>query len=301
MAQPQNTGEGRKTEPSRASIVWPCIQGLVCVATLACGGPEPGPRPAGPVAAQLYDAPGFTWRVVELPKNGLRLYIQRGTDADSDPRTLADSVLGAQADVLALLEEPLVAPGASRQDSAEQVYAAVFIVGSRADMQRLAGRPIAGFVQQGEPSAFFVWTAGYKAPLRHELAHLYTFQRWGQPPTGSAATWLVEGIGAWAGGSCQGHSPDALAAGLLASGRLPSVIELSERFRDLGEDIAMPSAGSLVGFIHEREGVAGLRARWQSGPRGLLPDSGFSAEWRSHLASVQPGSLDIARVMQEGC
>ena len=140
------------------------------------------PRPAGPVAARLYETSGFTWRVVDLPENGLRLYIQQGTDADADPRTVSDSVLGAQADVLALLEEPLVTAGSSPQDSAEQGYAVIFIVGSRADMQRLAGSPIAGFVQQGEPTAFFVWTAGYRAPLRHELAHLYTFQRWLSPP-----------------------------------------------------------------------------------------------------------------------
>jgi hypothetical protein len=66
----------------------------------------------------------------------------------------------------------------------------------------LVGRPLAGFVQQDEATAFFVWTSAYRAPLRHELAHLYTFQRWGQPPAGAAATWLVEGIGAWAGGPC---------------------------------------------------------------------------------------------------
>ena len=168
-------------------------------------------------------------------------------------------------------------------------------------MQRLTGRPIAGFVQQEEATAFFVWTSGYRAPLRHEFAHLYTFQRWGQPLAGAAATWLVEGIGAWAGGPCLGESPDALSAGLLARGRLPSVGELSARFRDLEEDVAMPSAGSLTGFIHTREGVAGLRARWRSSADELLPDSSLSAAWRTHVTGVRPATLNIARVIQEGC
>jgi hypothetical protein len=156
-------------------------------------------------------------------------------------------------------------------------------------------------VQRGEATAFFVWMSGYRAPLRHELAHLYTFERWGQPAAGDAATWLVEGIGAWAGGPCLGESPDALAAGLLARDRLPSVGELSTRFRDLAEDVAMPTAGSLTAFIHAREGIAGLRARWGSGPTGLLPDSVLVAAWRRHLAGVRPGTLDVARVLQEGC
>jgi hypothetical protein len=249
----------------------------------------------------VFDTSGFSWRVVELPKRGLRLYIQRGTDADSDPRALTDSVLRAQTDVLALLAEPLIAPRRSPPDTAGDAAAALFVVGSRADMQRLAGRPLAGFVQQGEATAFFVWTSGYRAPLRHELAHLYTFLRWGQPPAGAAAAWIVEGIGAWAAGPCQGKSPDALAAGLLTSGRLPSVAELSTRFRELDEDVAMPSAGSLVGFIHARQGITGLRAQWDSAPGESLPDSGLIEAWRTHVATVLPATLDIARVLQEGC
>lgn len=168
----------------------------------------------------VFDTPGFSWRVVELPDNGLRLYIQTGTDADADVQAVSDSVVRAQTDVLALLDEPLFAVQSSPDDPGRAAPAAIFIVGSRADMQRLAGRPLAGFVQQGEATAFFVWASGYRAPLRHELAHLYTFERWGQPQAGAAATWLVEGIGAWAGGPCLGQSPDALATGLLAADRL---------------------------------------------------------------------------------
>jgi hypothetical protein len=276
----------------RAPVFAIPIKLLAGVIALACVRAAPAPRPTSPVAARVFDAPGFTWRVIELQNIGLRLYIQRGTAADADPRPLTDSLLRARMDVLALLDEPW---------SADTVLATVFILGSRADMQGLTGRPLAGFVQQGEATALFVWAPGYRAPLRHELAHLYTFQRWGQPSAGAAATWLVEGIGASAGGPCLGESPDALAAGLLASGRLPSVGELSAHFRDLAEDVAMPSAGSLVGFIHTREGIAGLRARWRSELGESLPDSGLMVAWRAHLAGVRPETLDIARVAREGC
>jgi hypothetical protein len=85
------------------------------------------------------------------------------------------------------------------------------------------------------------------------------------------------------------------------SGRLPSVEELSAHFRELDEEVAMPSAGSLIGFIHAQEGITGLRRRWGSGAGELLPDSGLSVAWRTHVASVRPGTLDIARVLQEGC
>ena len=266
---------------------------LVVSAAVACARADRAPSPSHPVAARVLDAPGFSWRAVDLPEHGLRLYLQRGSDADGDPRTLTDSVLRARTDVLALLDEPPA--------GAEAEPAALFVLGSRTDMERLTGRPLAGFVQPGEATAFFVWTPGYRTPLRHELAHLYTFQRWGQPAAGSAATWLVEGIGAWIGGPCLGQSADALAAGLLTRGKLPSIEELSDHFRDLDETVAMPSAGSLTAFIHAREGLAGLRARWRAGPRESLPDSALGTAWRRHLAGVPPGTLDIARVLREGC
>jgi hypothetical protein len=202
--------------------------------------------------------------------------------------------------VLALLVETTDSQLSPRRlGSSEQ--AALFFLASRADMQRLSGRPLAGFVQPGEATAFFVWAPGYRAPLRHELAHLYTLENWGRPAAGEAATWLVEGIGAWAGGPCQGHSPDALAAGLLMRGALPSVAELAGRLRALPEDVALPAAGSLTQFLYEEEGIAGLRARWQAEANNGLPDSTTDAAWRAHLATVQPAALDITRVMREGC
>jgi len=272
---------------------------LVSVIAVACGSTDSTPRPSGLVAARVVAAAGFSWRAIDLPHRGLRLYIQQGTVAAAAPRGLTESVVRAQTDVLALLGEPLILPRPSANLPADP--AALFFLGSRDDMRRLTGRPLAGFVQPGEATAFFVWAPDYRAPLRHELAHLYTFQRWGLPAGGEAATWLVEGIGVWAGGPCLGQSSDALAAGLLARGRLPSVEDLSARFRDLEENVAMPAAGSLIAFIQVREGIAGLRARWRSGPDLLLPDRALSAAWRTHVARIRPAALDIARVLQEGC
>jgi hypothetical protein len=33
----------------------------------------------------------------------------------------------------------------------------------------------------------------------------------------------------------------------------------------------------------------------------MLPDSATVAAWRAHLAPVAPATLDMTRVMQEGC
>ena len=264
------------------------IPGVLCV--LGCTRAGDAPRPSGAAASRAFGMNGFSWRVIEVPEARLNLYIQR-TDGDDDVQQIVDSAKRAQADVLSLLAE---------SKSGGQT-SSLFFVRSRSDMQRISGRPIAGFVQPGEPTAFFVWSRGYRAPVRHELAHLYTFDRWGRPPGGDSATWLVEGIGALAGGSCQGKSADALAAGLLARDRLPSVADLVQRFREIPEDAGLPAAGSLTEFLYAKEGIHGLRARWQSPSGAMLPDSASESAWRAHVKSVLPAELDIARVMREGC
>ena len=280
----------------------PYLAPLAVCLLLGCARSESGPRPTGTVAARAFNARGFRWRVIELPEQGLRLYMQRHTAADESSDAIVDSVVRAQNDVLALVEEPAVpTTKVGPREGRPPGEAALFFLGSRAEMQRLSGRPLSGFVQPGEATAFFVSAPGYRAPLRHELAHLYTLERWGRPAAGEAATWLVEGLGAWAGGPCQGQSPDALAAGLLLRGALPPVAELAARFRALPEEVAMPAAGSLIQFLYTHEGISGLRGRWHSELGRALPDSATEAAWRAYVGSVRPGALDITRVMQEGC
>jgi hypothetical protein len=255
---------------------------------LAAACHDPPPRPQGTVAQRVFDSPGFRWSATVLPERGLRVYVQ----APGHPEpAMIDSLLRAQGDVLRRLEEP---PHGESHRSAE-----IFMVRSREDMRRVAGAPIAGFVHPGESSAFFVWAPGYRAALRHELAHLYTFERWGLPPAEQRATWLVEGIGHWATGRCQGHTADALAAGLLQRGALPTVAELVERFRDMPEEVGTIAGASLVGFIVAREGVPGLRARWRGDQPH--PDSATEAAWRARLAATPPARLDVPRLMREGC
>ena len=274
---------------------------IICQA-LACGTPDPGAR--GPLARRTLQTQEFSWRVVDLPDRRMSLYLQKGTAADSDATLVADSTKKAQADVLAMLGEPLrpVSRGGEQgADTSAAGDATLFLVGSRDAMRRISGRPLAGFVQPGEPTAFFVWSRGYRAPLRHELAHLYTFNRWGAPAARDSAAWLVEGIGVWAGGPCQGHSADALAADLLRTGRLPTIQQLATTFRALPEEAAMPAAGSLTEFLYSREGIAGLRRRWAASAREQLPDDATEAAWRAHVQSIRPESLDVRRVMREGC
>jgi hypothetical protein len=239
--------------------------------------------------------------VIDLPARRLTLYIQDDPSTRGRDTQLADAIIAAQSHVLAALDEPVIAPN-------DTTRAALFLLASRDDMQRISGRPLAGFVQPGEPTAFFVSAPGYRPPFDHELAHLYTLQRWGAPAAGAGSViWLVEGIGGWINGPCQGHGNAELAAGLLRDGRLPTVSDLVTRFRELPEDVGMPAASSLVEFIQMREGlgvgegVAGLRRRWAASATVARPDSSIERRWRAWIATLPPATLDVPRVLREGC
>jgi hypothetical protein len=242
----------------------------------------------------LHDhAPG--WRTTEIP--GVTIHVQPGSAADDDARAIAESVIVAQREALALLGEP------PPDDSAPR--ALLFFLNSREDMQQMTGRPLMGFVQDREPTGVFVYAPGYRLGplLRHELTHLYSFERWGSSPSGA---WLVEGLGVWATGECQGYTNDELAAGALARGEIVPLRTLAKSFRATREDIAMPEAGSIVGYLIRQRGLADIRARWS---RETPPDEhplgpgGETIEraWLDELARVRPATLDIPRVMKEGC
>jgi hypothetical protein len=174
------------------------------------------------------------------------------------------------------------------------------------------GRPIGGFAQPGELTAGFVAGPGYRPFLRHELTHAYAAVRWGPMRSGD---WLTEGLAALAEGECQRHGVDALAAGYLASGEIPSLTELAARFRELPELPSYMAAASVVGFLARERGIASVRDLWTGTvpgvrtearggvPRHPLGVEGDSLEraWRQSLARVSPARLDSARLRRDGC
>lgn len=266
---------------------------LLCAFTGSCGR-EQSSHEAGPLARRLLADGAADWRTVVVP--GARLHLARGGTAERDAAGIVDSVTVIRRDVLALL-------GASAaNDTARR--ANLFVLNSREEMRRLVGRPLAGFIQQGEPTGVFAVPAGYRygSLLRHELAHLYTFQAWDAPRAGR---WLVEGFAAWAAGPCQGHSVDELAAGAAARGVIVPLTALASNFDLLAEDVAVPQAGSVVGFLVRREGLDAVQRLWREMPRTNHPlgrnGPALEAAWLEELRRVRPATLDVDRLLIEGC
>lgn len=273
---------------------WSVAIGLLsCLATGACARGQTS-EDNGALARRLLADARTEWRTVLVP--GARLRFARGGAADRNGPTVAESVRVIRRDLLARLGIAVAEDTARRAN--------LFFVNSRDEMRRLSGRPLAGFVQQGEQTGVFVVTDGFRyGPLlRHELAHLYTFEAWGTPRAGR---WLVEGLATWIAGPCQGHSPDELAAGAAARQSLVSLTVLASNFARVDEVVAMPEAGSIVGFLVRREGLDAIRRRWREAPDTIHPlgrnGPTIEAAWLSELRSVRPATLDVARLMVEGC
>jgi hypothetical protein len=263
--------------------------GVFCAATTALLGQAPA---RGQLARELLAERPAEWRTI--PSGEWQIHIRRGTAVETDAAAIARMVTEVRQHLISRLAlSPAKAPAAQ-----------LFFVGSRDEIQRLTGRPLAGFVQPDEPTGVFTYLAGYRheSLLRHELTHLMTFQNWGQTRQGP---WLIEGLAVWAAGGCQGHSSDALAAGVLARGGLVPLTRLASSFRELPEDVAMSQAGSLVGFLIERDGIARLKARWQGSAEVNHPlgssGAAIEAAWIDRLRQITPATIDIPRVMKEGC
>jgi hypothetical protein len=255
----------------------------------ACSATRQENAQAGPLAARLLADRAMRWDSHAFP--GFELHV--GPGVEIPVATLADSVNVIRRDVL---NEFGISDDSTR--------AHLFVLASRDEMRRLAGRPLAGFIEEGEKTGVFVASPGYHVAsiMRHELTHLYTLGVWGSAAGGR---WIVEGVAGMFAGACQGQTPDALAAGLLRAGRLPAVDSLARAFPRLAEDVAVPAASSLVGFVRREGGIAAIRQLWNqpAGASHPLGANGASLEraWRQSLDKVAPGSLDIPRVMREGC
>lgn len=244
----------------------------------------------------LMTRPG-DWR--SLSTVGLDVHIQKGSapDTDAAAAVIVDAASRLRGQLLTLLG------GEARGPSLPRAH--VFVVGSRDEIGRLTGRPLAGFVQSDEPTAVLSYTAGYHnfSLMRHELTHLFVYQLWG---TMRNDAWLTEGLAVWAGGTCQGHSPDEITAGSLSRGALVPLSRLASNFRELPEDVAMSQAGSIVGFLIDRDGIAAMKERWQRGPAGTdhplgADGAAIEAAWLARVKRATPATLDVPRLIREGC
>jgi hypothetical protein len=244
---------------------------------------------AAPFVRRVLGAPDVRW--VTHAGDRLHVHAPAGSRAARVLPALAEQAAAVRREDLRLLGE---AP------AADTAHLELLALDDREQMRPWTGGTPGGWAEPAASAVLFVTNDSARAPLRHELMHVLSWQRWGAP----RALWISEGLAMHAVGRCGGRELHAMAAALAAEGRLVPLAELPRRFHVDGADGAAMyvQAGSVVRHVAETRGVAGLRALWS---RDLGPDlPATERAWRARVAVERPAELwgeIVADVRARGC
>lgn len=223
---------------------------LLALLTIAgCRAPSDRTNPhqdAPEIVAAALANPAFEWETAATPH--FHLHAPTGSLAASRFDAVGRELERARAGVLARLNE---------QDSAEPTE--VFIVDSREQMQPLVGQPAGGWTETDANAVFFTYSGDGEPAYRHELGHLYSWRRWGDP----AGLWLSEGVAVYSVGGCAGRDLHEWAAALNATGKLVPLRDL-EPF-DFSQAAPHLEAASFVQYVPEAHGIEAVKSLWRGG------------------------------------
>jgi hypothetical protein len=197
----------------------------------------------------------FTWQSVAA--DGVRVYYQPGSFAERHRVMLLRSAKAAMDTGLEFL--------GGKRDAREL---RVIYVDSRAQMETLIGRPYTGLAVRDGHGVLLVCNPEWRSFDTHEIAHILTYGRWGDPIEASA--WMLEGLPNAVDGLCQTSDMDRIAAYLLAADRWPGLSEFTKNAASLGEIPVAAFGASFLRYLRGKYGTAILEECWRSGLSAAL-------------------------------
>lgn len=225
-------------------------------------------------------------RWVTVKRDGFGVHALSGSYAESHLNQLADRSEDAREEVLARLDEP---------DQSGDPNVHIFFLAGPEDFVSIVGQPAGGWTMPDASAVLVAASDTISPPLRHELGHLYSHRRWGQP----AATWLSEGVAVYAVGHCVGRSLHDWAASAAAQGEDLDVAAYGDAF-DFSKAAPHLIAGSFIEYVAQTHGIDAVRALWRSGLDAAEASTGMSADrlqalWREHVLgpSSEAGASDL--------
>lgn len=208
--------------------------------------------------------PGFNWESISA--GHVHLYYLPGQFADRHRVMLLRSARAALETGLRFLDQ-----------KPENRDLRVLYVADRGQMEALIGHTYSGFADMAGHGVFLVCNAEWRSFDTHEITHLLTLGRWGDPSDQSG--WMVEGLPIAVDGLCQDADVDRIAAYLAAQGRWPGIFEYQIDPREkLGEVASGSLAGSFIRYLRKEYGPEVLENVWKSGLVQTLEDRGADAK-----------------------
>ena len=256
---------------------------LFAVLLTGCAAPDPHAG-ATPTVRRALDAPGAEWATLASPH--AHLHARTGSDAAAGLADTAAAVERAWASTAERLGvDPPTAP------------IEVFVIESREENRALSGTGGGGTAVPWDRALFLVAGTEHAPPVRHETAHIVSWDAWGTP----REQWMSEGAAMVGAGLCAGVDLHDWAAAVVRAGLDAPLRDLARNF-DVTQAVAYLQAGSAVQFVAETYGTAAVEALWRGGlaasgrATGLTPDA-LEAAWRARVrradASRTPAYVDL--------
>ncbi|MEM8488160.1 MAG: hypothetical protein AAF564_21600 [Bacteroidota bacterium] len=259
--------------------------------------------PPRAMARRALDNPAFSWDSTGTAK--VTLYFQRDSFAATRAAALLVEAEMHLEHAQTLLGEPSFPH-----------HLRVFYVESREEMAVLTGQTrgstgLADF----ESATVAVVLNGEKrrGAERHEIMHIVSTMRWGQPAGARTLEewlpggWLREGLATYADNYCGSSTIRETALAMYKAGDIIPVDSLANAFLNQDDLSAYIQAGTLMQYLIETEGIEKYRLFWEGGNASFETVYGRSldileAAWHAWLnntpAHEQP---DLANLKANGC
>jgi hypothetical protein len=274
------------------------------IAGLSCAREKP-PATLSDVGSVARADTSFTWD--SIPGRGFTLYVTRGSYAAARAELYRLQIDSSITNGLRLLGEREYAP-----------HMRVFLVSSRAEVERIGGAGVNGFADTPSNSLVLVKRAECPFGIRHETMHLVSLRLWGQPlgqdadPYGPSynrtafehGAWLREGLAARAEDRYASYSYRGLAAQWQAEGTLLPLDSLVRSFFMQDDLAAYIQSSTVIEYLLDKYGTAKFHGLWQVGADGFeriyrKTGAELEAEWKAWLrltpAASRPVSIAAAK------
>ena len=265
----------------------------LCARALSVGVGAASARESESLIDRALEHPEFTWE--SYSDEGLTVYYQAGSLAERHRIMLWRSAKGA-------LEQGRGFLGQEPDDRPLRVL----YVDSRNQMEQLTGRGVTGLAVRNGYGVFLVWRPEWRSFDTHEISHLLTLGRWGDPVEQS--DWMIEGVPIAVDGWCQTAGVDRIAAYLVSAGMWPGLDKFLPAHRALGEVPGGVFAASLIRCLRDRFDPGVIETVWRWGleealePHNMNP-ADLENRWLDWLESdiIPITETTWVRLDQDGC
>ena len=146
---------------------------------------------------------------------------------------------------------------------------------SREDMLKYTGLGAQGMAFP-DRNTFFTLLKDKGSPIKHEMMHMITMYKWGTPP--ETSTWMNEGLGTYAGGTCSDYSLAEIYKYFIQSKKVIPMNKLADNFYGNPDMITYTQSAFVCKFLIDNYGMERFILLWKSGFNKMQSIYGFNSE-----------------------